>query len=102
MRAATALSKGKRRDELVKLVVEHLKPWKNNKSPDIITAEVNQKLDGFLGLVPLHKKVFDRRPFREHARARQGSQQSSGTADIESGIASYIFVRSTARIDARR
>jgi hypothetical protein len=65
--AASPLS-GALRDELVEAIVHHLKPWKNHKSRDTVTAAVNLILDFLLGLVPSNKKNFDRRAIRKHAK----------------------------------
>ena len=56
-----------RRDELVEAVVDSLKPWKNHKSRDTVTAEVNQTLNVLLEWVLPNKPNFDRRAIRKHA-----------------------------------
>ena len=59
---------GTRRDELVEAVVDNLKPWKNHKSRETVTANVNGYLDFMLGLVASNKKDFDRRAIRKHTK----------------------------------
>jgi hypothetical protein len=56
-----------RRDEIVDVIVENLRPWKKHNSRDTITTAVNHQIDWLLKWVPLQKKLFDPRPGREHA-----------------------------------
>lgn len=68
MKGAASPPNRTRRDELVEAVVDNLKPWKNHKSRDTVTAEVNRTLDILLDSVPSDKKNFDRRAIRKHAK----------------------------------
>jgi hypothetical protein len=57
-----------RRDDIVEEIVDHLRPWKNHKSRETVTSKVNYSLDGLGKLVPLQKKLSDRRAYREQAK----------------------------------
>lgn len=67
MKGAASPPNRTRRDELVEAVVDSLKPWKNHKSRDTVTAEVNQTLNVLLEWVLPNKPNFDRRAIRKHA-----------------------------------
>jgi hypothetical protein len=56
------------RDEIVEEVVDHLRPWKNHKSRDTVTSKVNHSIDVLRKLVPIQKKLSDRRLFQENAK----------------------------------
>src|SRR5262249_39667124 len=56
------------RDEIVEEVVENLRPWKNHKSRDSVTAVVNQQLNLLVELAPLQSELFDARQYRGHAK----------------------------------
>ena len=49
-----------RRDEIVEEVVENLRPWKNHKSRESVTAAVNQQLDVLVELAPSLAKLSER------------------------------------------
>jgi hypothetical protein len=55
-----------RRDEIVEEVVDNLRPWKDHKSRDTVTAQVSKTLNSLLKSVP--KKLFDRRPVLKHVK----------------------------------
>jgi hypothetical protein len=57
-----------RRDEIVDVIVENLRPWKNQNSRGTITAAVNHGIDVLLNVVPLQKEQLDPRPYRKHAK----------------------------------
>jgi len=57
-----------RRDEIVEEVVENLRPWKNHKSRESVTAAVNQQLDVLVELAPSLAKLSDRRRYRGPAK----------------------------------
>ena len=54
--------------EIVEEIVDNLRPWKNRNSRNIVTAQVNKTLDLLLKLIPLQKKVFDRRTYRDYTK----------------------------------
>jgi len=68
MKDAASTPKGAQRQEFVEAIVNHLKPWKDDKSRDTVTVAVKERLDLLLELVPLQKKFFDRTANRDHAR----------------------------------
>ena len=57
-----------RRDDIVEEIVDHLRPWKNHKSHETVTSKVNYRYDVLSKLVPLQKKLSDRRAYREQAK----------------------------------
>jgi hypothetical protein len=57
-----------RRDEIVDVIVENLRPGKNQNSRGTITAAVNYGIDVLLNVVPLQKEQLDPRPYRKHAK----------------------------------
>ena len=57
-----------RRDDIVEEIVDHLRPWKNHKSHETVTSKVNYRIDVLSKLVPLQKKLSDRRAYREQAK----------------------------------
>src|SRR5215831_1065717 len=57
-----------RRDEIVEEVVENLRPWKNHKSRESVTAAVNQQFDVLVELAPSLAKLSDRRRYRGPAK----------------------------------
>jgi hypothetical protein len=57
-----------RRGEIVEEVVDHLRPWKDHKSRDTISAAVNKNLDTLLKFRRLQEKMFDARVYREHTK----------------------------------
>ena len=56
------------RDEIVDVIVENLRPWRNQNSRGTITAAVNYGIDVLLKVVPLQKEQLDPRPYRKHAK----------------------------------
>src|SRR5262249_39146960 len=67
-RGARVVRRDFARDEIVEEVVENLRPWKNHKSRDSVTAAVNQQLDVLVKLAPLQAELFDARQYRGHAK----------------------------------
>jgi hypothetical protein len=65
---AVTLPNARRRDEIVEEITENLRPWKNHKGRDTVTAAVNTALARLLRIVPFEKKFFDPRPARKHAK----------------------------------
>src|SRR5262249_20213319 len=60
-----------RRDEIVEEVVENLRPWKNHKSRESVTAAVNQQLDVLVELAPSLAKLSDGRRYRDLQKSPQ-------------------------------
>ena len=58
----------RRRDEIVEAVVNHLRPWKNHRSRDTITRDVNRCIDVLRKLVLTQEKQFARKPFQEYRK----------------------------------
>jgi hypothetical protein len=48
-----------RRGEIVEEIVENLRPWRNHKSRDAITAAVNKEIDKIPGRLPDETDFFD-------------------------------------------
>jgi hypothetical protein len=54
--------------EIVEEIVDHLRPWKDRKDNDEVTAEVNSELRLVLRSAPSEAASFDRTQIRTHAR----------------------------------
>jgi hypothetical protein len=62
-----------RRGEIVKEIVDHLRPWKDRVSEATVTAEVNRELDILLQYVPRQARWSDRTRNRAHAQKLDGA-----------------------------
>jgi hypothetical protein len=65
------------------VIVENLRPWKNQNSRATITAAVNYGIDVLLNVVPLQKEQLDPRPYRKHAE-----KLDKALGDVEELLAS--------------
>ena len=68
-----SLSDAIRRGEIVKEIVDHLRPWKDRISEATVTAEVNRELDILLQYVPRQARWSDRARNRAHAQKLDGA-----------------------------
>jgi hypothetical protein len=62
-----------RRGEIVKEIVDHLRPWKDRVSETTVSAEVNRELDILLQYVPRQARWSDRTRNRAHAQKLDGA-----------------------------
>ena len=67
------LSNAIRRGEIVKEIVDHLRPWKDRASEATVSAEVNRELDILLQYVPRQARWSDRTRNRAHAQKLDGA-----------------------------
>ena len=68
-----SLSNAIRRGEIVKEIVDHLRPWKDRVSEATVSAEVNRELDILLQYVPRQARWSDRTRNRAHAQKLDGA-----------------------------
>ena len=68
-----SLSNAIRRGEIVKEIVDHLRPWKDRVSEATVSAEVNRELDILLQYVPRQARWSDRTRNHAHAQKLDGA-----------------------------
>jgi hypothetical protein len=78
------------RNDIVEGIVDNLKPWKNNRSRNAITADVNHSIDMLRELVPVQEELLDQKPFREY-RKKLDQALSDVEKILESGAQSFTW-----------